>query len=121
MPKRKPTDMSNVQKRRPAMTPEAREDQLISYATDLVEQRLLNGTASSQEVVHFLKLGCSKERLEQEKLRLETELVRAKTEAIKAQQHSEELFADAIAAMKKYSGNDDLDDLEEEEFDDDYY
>lgn len=89
---------------RPAIDPDARENQLIARAVDLVEQRLINGTASSQETVHFLRLGSSKARLEQEKLRLENELTKARTESIQAQQHADEMFDKAIKAMQLYSG-----------------
>lgn len=90
---------------RPAIDPDARENQLIALAVDLVEQRLLNGTASSQETTHFLRLGSSKARYELEKLRLENELTKAKTESLHAQQHADEMFDKAIKAMQKYSGN----------------
>ena len=94
-----------VKKIRPALTPEARENQMISLAMDLVEQRLLNGTASSQETTHFLKLGTAKEKLEREKLEMENELIKARTEAIQSGQRMEELYEEAIKAMKNYSGN----------------
>ena len=93
-----------TRKLRPALTPEARENQLISLATDLVEQRLLDGTASAQEVTHFLKLGTMKERLEREKLEEENKLLRAKTASIESNKRIEELYAEAISAMKRYSG-----------------
>lgn len=89
---------------RPALSPEARERQLISLAVDLVEQRLLDGTASSQETTHFLKLGSSKNRLEMERLEEENKLLRAKTDSLQSQKRSEELFEEAIRAMKRYSG-----------------
>lgn len=97
-------------KMRPALTPEARENQMISLAVDLVEQRLLDGTASSQETTHFLKLGSSKARAELEKLQQENALLRAKTEQIQSQQRSEEMFAEAIKAFQSYSGQGDPDD-----------
>lgn len=90
---------------RPALTDEARENRLISEALDLVEQRIRNGTASSQETTHFLKLGSTKHKLEIEKLRAENALLKAKTEALESQKKTEELFAEAIAAFKDYSGN----------------
>lgn len=93
------------QRMRPALTPEAREGQLISLATDLVEQRLRDGTATSQEVVHFLKLGSMRERLERERLENENILLKAKTEALESQAKVEQLYADAIKAMQRYSGN----------------
>ena len=106
MPKVKKTINSNSDKRiRPALTPEARENQLISLAVDLVEQRLLDGTASSQETTHFLKLGSMKNQLEMEKLREENKLLQAKTESIQSAKRVEELYTEAINAMRRYSGN----------------
>lgn len=99
---------TTARKMRPALTPDARENQLISLAIDLVEQRLIDGTASSQETTHFLKLATSKARLEKEKLELENELVKAKTKAYQSAERSEELYAAAIKAMRDYSGNGDL-------------
>lgn len=99
------TTSSNSGPLRPAMSPEARENQMIALATDLVEQRLRDGTASAQETTHFLKLGTDKARLEKERLRLENELTKAKTEAIQSTKRVEELYANAIAAMRSYSGH----------------
>ena len=90
----------------PATTPEARERQLIALAVDRAEQQLLDGTASSQVITHFLKLATEKERLEREKLERENELLRAKTEALQAEKTKEELYRNAIAAMRRYSGYD---------------
>lgn len=92
---------------RPALTPEARENQLISLAVDLAEKQLIEGTASSQVISHYLKLGSTKERLEKEKLEEENKLLRAKTEALQSAKRVEELYANAISAMRKYSGRDD--------------
>lgn len=89
---------------RPALSPEARENQLVSYAVDLAERQLLDGTASSQVITHYLKLGTMKEKLEREKLEEENKLLKAKTEQIQSQKRIEELYADAISAMKRYSG-----------------
>lgn len=89
---------------RRAKTPEARENQLISLAYDLVEQRLLDGTATSQETTHFLKLGSTKERIEREILEKQKELITAKTEALQSQKRIDELYEKAIAAMRSYSG-----------------
>ena len=94
---------------RPALSPEARENQLISLAIDLVEQRLLDGTASSQETTHFLKLATSKAKLENKLLEAQTEMAIAKKEALQSQKRSEELFTEAIKAFKNYSGQDDED------------
>ena len=90
---------------RPALTAEARENQLIALATDLAEQQLRAGTASSQVITHYLKLASSKERLEKEILEKQKELITAKTESIQAAQHSDELYKKAIAAMQRYTGH----------------
>lgn len=95
---------------RPALTPEARENQLISLAVDLAEKQLQKGTASSQVITHYLKLGSTKERLEKEKLAEENKLLRARTEALQSAKKQEELFEQAIKAMRRYSGNGDDDD-----------
>lgn len=91
-------------KMRPALSPEAREQQLVSLAVDLAEQQLMDGTASSQVITHFLKLGSSRAQLEQAKLEHETKLLEAKTESLQSSQRMEELYADAIKAMQSYSG-----------------
>ena len=110
MKKAKVTNTANTQRKiRPALTPEARENQMIALAVDLVEQRLLDGTASSQETTHFLKLGSSKAELEREKLAMENELIRAKTESIQSQKKMEEVYLNALNAMKRYSGHGDDD------------
>lgn len=99
------TTGNTPKKIRPALDPVARENQLIALAMDLAEQRLLDGTATSQEVTHFLKLGTERERLERERLRVENDLSRAKREAIASRKRIEELYSDAIAAMKRYAGH----------------
>lgn len=103
---------------RPALTPEARENQLISLAIDLVEQRLLDGTASSQETTHFLKLATNKAKLERERFELENELIKAKTQALRDQADMKTLYANAIAAMRRYSGH--TEDYDEDDEGDDY-
>lgn len=97
----------SMQKRRhpPATTPEARENQLISLAVDLAEKQLSEGKVSSQVLSHFLKLGSTRERLEKERLEKENELLRAKAEAIKSGKNVEELYKNALNAMKAYSGH----------------
>lgn len=89
----------------PARTDEEREQQMIALATDEAERRIKNGTATSQLLVHYLKLGTEKNKLEQEKLRAETELIVNKSEAAKSAQQSKELYAEAISAFRKYSGH----------------
>ena len=89
---------------RPARTPEARENQMIALAVDLAEQQLRAGTASSQVITHYLKLGSTKERIEKEILEQQRDLISAKTEALKSQKRVEELYSDALEAMRSYSG-----------------
>lgn len=105
MPRRK-TDIKVEGKRkiRPALSPEARENQMISLAVDLAEKQLLEGTASSQVITHFLKLATTREKIEKEILEKQKELISAKTEAIHSQKRVEELYIDALNAMKDYSG-----------------
>lgn len=95
---------SSVARQRPALTPEAREAQLVSLAVDLAEQQLREGTASSQVISHYLKQSTAKAQLELEKLRLENELAKAKTEHLQSQKRVEELYADALKAMRNYNG-----------------
>ena len=94
---------------RPALSPEARENQLISLAVDLVEQRLRDGTASSQETTHFLKLASTKARVEKEILEKQAELISAKTEALQSTKRIEELYTNALNAMRNYGGQGDPD------------
>lgn len=103
------TNSNASPKRRPAITPEARENQLISLAVDLAEKQLLEGTASSQVITHYLKLGSTKERIEKEILEKQRELISAKTDALKSQKRTEELYAEALKAMRNYSGQGDPD------------
>ena len=98
-----------VKKIRPALTPEARENQMISLAVDLAEKELREGTASSQVITHFLKLGSMRERLEREKLAEENKLLRAKTKSIEEAADMKDLYEKAIKAMQRYSGNGDDD------------
>lgn len=101
IPKR---DDEQPKRRRPATTPEARENQLIALAVDLAEKQLLKGTASSQVISHYLKLGSTKEKLEKEKLEQENKLLKAKTEAIQSAKRVEELYKEALNAMRSYGG-----------------
>ena len=98
---------------RPATTPEARENQLISRAMRLAEQQLEDGTASAQVITHYLKLGSSRERIEQERLRHENELLKVKREAYEGQKRIEELYVNAIQAMRAYGGHGTADDQNE--------
>ena len=99
-----------VRRGRRALDPEARENQLIAAAINLAEQQLLDGTASSQVITHYLKLGTMREKLERERLQQENELLKAKTEAIQSAKSVEELYKSALAAMRSYQGVDPFED-----------
>jgi hypothetical protein len=90
--------------RRPATTPEAREQQLVAAAVDLAEKQIREGTASAQVITHYLKLGSSREHLEQAKIGLENELLVVKREAMESAKRVEEMYGEALAAMRAYSG-----------------
>ena len=102
-------------RRRPPITPEAEEDQLINLANNLARQQLEDGTASSQVITHYLKLGAEKEkrRLETEILEKQRDLVAAKTEDLKSKKQSEEFYERVIAALKSYNGMDDDDECQD--------
>jgi hypothetical protein len=91
-------------RRPPATTPESRENQLIDLAVDLAEEQLAQGNASAQVITHYLKLGTTRERLEQERLKNENKLLTAKVEALASASRVEELYEKAVAAMRRYSG-----------------
>ena len=95
---------------RPALTPEARENQLISLAVDQAEKQLREGTASSQVITHFLKMATAKYQLENKILEQQEKLIAAKTEAIESAKRVEALYADALKAMRTYTGQGDSDD-----------
>lgn len=102
--RRKPVESSRTP-RPPATTPEGRENQLIVLATDLAEKQLTNGTATSQVISHYLKLGSTREQLEQDRLAQENELLRAKIEAMASVKRIEELYETALNAMRSYAGH----------------
>ncbi len=110
-PKGKSLSDSGKKRIRPALTPEARENQMIALAVDLAEKQLLEGTASAQVITHYLKLGTTISKLEKDKLERENELLKAKTKALESAERVEELYANALNAMRNYSGygNDDDD------------
>lgn len=103
----------STNKIRPALTPEARENQMIALAVDAAEEQLRNGTASSQVITHYLKLATTKSRLEVEKLRNENELLKAKAKYLEASENQEKIYKEAIEAMRRYSGNGDPEDYDE--------
>ena len=99
-------------KMRPALSPEARENQLIALAMDVAEERLRNRTASSQEVVHFLKLGTSRAELEKEKLKKENKVLEAKAKAYESSEEIKTVYENALKAMRNYSGAGEPDEYE---------
>ena len=106
MAKVKTSSDSKKNKMRPALTPEARENQMIFLATELAEQQLRDGTASSQVITHYLKLGSSTEKLERDILKEQKKLITARTEALESSKRIEELYENAITAMREYGGHD---------------
>lgn len=113
MPRKKASEPSEKIEA-PAVDPDAREQQLIAMAVDLAAQQLRDGTASAQVITHFLKLGSSRERLEKDILKKQEELYSAKTKAYESAQDVKELYAQAIAAVRRYSGNGDPEDYDDE-------
>ena len=104
------TSSESSRKMRPALSPEARENQLVSLAVDLAEKQLRDGTASSQVITHYLKLGSTKDKIEKEILEKQKELIDAKTQSLQSAQRIEELYKNALDAMRNYSGQGDPDD-----------
>lgn len=109
--KPKPKD-EPAPKRRKAIDPEARQDQMIALATDLAEEQIRNGTATSQVITHYLKLGTEKTRLERELLEQQVALAKAKTEALESAKDIKELYSKALVAMTTYRGEEPPDDCE---------
>lgn len=101
--RKKPENVSSV-KVRPALSPEAEEKQMIALATNAARKQLVEGTASSQIICHYLKLATTREQLETEKLEEDIKLTKAKTAAYESAKHMEELYANAIDAMRSYGG-----------------
>lgn len=111
MRKAKLANSSGTSKRsRPPLTPEARENQMIALAIDVAEQQLRDGTASSQVITHYLKLGSTKERIEKEILERQKDLIEAKTQSLQSNKRIEELYENALNAMRSYSGRGDVKD-----------
>lgn len=105
MPKLRNVEHPPKRRGAPARTLEARENQLISLAVDLAEKQLSEGTASAQVIAHYLKLASTRERLEKEKLMKENELLKAKTDSLHSAKKIEDLYANALNSMRRYSGN----------------
>lgn len=112
------TDKSSSSSRPPATTLEARENQLIAAAVDAAEKQLLAGTASAAVIVHYLKLGSTRERLEQQRLIEENKLLVAKAEAMAKAEASQSMYQEALNAFRAYSGQEPVEDRHGD-FDDD--
>ena len=102
--KYKTSEKESMRRQPPATTPEGREQQLVALAMEASERRIRNGTASAQELVYLMKVGSPTAKLEKQILEKQKELLVAKTEAIQSQKRVEELYADALKAMRSYSG-----------------
>ena len=107
------TSTNSVRKARPAISPEARENQLISLAVDLAERQLMDGSASSQVITHFLRLGTTRAELEKEKLKRENKVLEAKAKAYESSEEIKTLYENALKAMRDYSGAGDPEDYED--------
>lgn len=105
-PRQRSESHSEPTRRRPATTPKAREDQLVSLAYDLAEKQLRDGTASSQVISTLIKAGSQREKLEQERLNNENHFLRIRAENLASQQRSEEMYSQAMAAFREYAGHD---------------
>lgn len=105
---RRDEDLEEPRKRPPATTPHVREQELIGMSIDLAEQQIRSGTASSQVITHFLKLGSSDTMLAQRKAEEEIEYLAAKREALSSAHRMEELIDEAITAMRSYAGQEPL-------------
>lgn len=113
MAKQTTKSLKETRKIRPALSPEARENQLIDLAVNLAEQQLLDGTASSQVITHFLKLGTTRAELEKEKLKKENAVLEAKAKAYQSSEVMKDLYENAIKAMRDYGGHGEAEDYEE--------
>lgn len=102
----------------PAMTPEGRENQHISLAYDLAEKQLIDGSASSQVMTHFLRMGTEREKLERQKLQNENLLLSAKVDQLASAKKVEELYEEALSAMREYTGQDPVEYDEDDYYDD---
>ena len=108
MAKKKAQEEQPVRHRK-ALSPDARENQLIALAMDVAEERMINGTASAQEIVHFLRLGSSLANLQKEETRQRVELDKAKVKAYSTNEEIKRLYEEAMQAMRAYNGSSDSD------------
>jgi len=104
VPRRASEPSEEPAQRRPATSPKARENQMVNLAETLAERQLREGSASSQVITHYLKLGTERERLENDRLRHEVELLKAKVESLASAKRTEELYKEAMDAFRMYQG-----------------
>lgn len=112
MAKAKTITSDPPKKIRRAIDPEAREKQMINLAINLAERQLMDGTASSQVITHFLKLGTTMAELEREKLRIDNRKTEAQIKSIESGEESKLRYEQAIKAMRNYAGYGDPDEYE---------
>lgn len=118
MAKESKTTKNQSRNHRHAMSLENREQQMITLAVDLAEQQLREGTASSQLITHYLKLATTREKIEQETMIANQKLIQAKVENLQSASRVEELYAEAISAMKRYGGQTEPTSSDDEDYDD---
>lgn len=99
----------------PALDPDAREKQMIALSEDLAEQRIRDGSASSQLLIHYLKLGSSRERVEKERLKNENELLKAKVKDLESSRRTEQLFEEALKVFGIYKGEQEPEEYEDQD------
>lgn len=107
MPAKKESELPKAKRRQPATTPEAREQQMVALAVEVAEEQMLARNASSQVITHYLKLGTSREQLEQDKIRHDNLMLEAKIKEMESRTNGEDLVKQVLAKMKEYSGADD--------------
>lgn len=85
---------------------------MVNLAYSAVQKRIEDGTASAMELVHFLKIGTTEHELQMRLLEAENELRAAKKAELESRQNVEELYKNALAAMRSYRGAPEDDDEE---------
>lgn len=92
----------NEHKTTPPLSDKDHEAKLISLTLQMAEQQLIDGTASSQVMTHFLRLGSIRSKVELEKLRLENNLLTEKIQSEKMGQQLKEMFQDVMESLRDY-------------------
>ena len=111
------TDISEtVRSRRPATSPDDREQQLAGLAYDLAEQQLRDGTASAAVMTQLMKFGSSRELLERQKLEHEAAMNQAKIAQMESASARDAMYEEAIRAMSLYQGHEPPPEYEDDEY-----